>query len=155
MQEWNRAEFKYDHAQIKACRPTSTTNFKIHGSRSPGLIPFLFPRVMPLICCTSRVKAADDTTSLALSARHCYLYGDDPDSVLSVSRTRLPDNVDVLVASNFAFTISGSMDGETVSVYTVLRSQLALHLVEYFKTVMNSLDSIHLLISCLLRMRLR
>ncbi|KAF7346133.1 hypothetical protein MSAN_01840100 [Mycena sanguinolenta] len=51
------------------------------------------------------------------------------------AKTRFPDNVDVVLASDLVFTLSGVLNGVEVASDDLLRSQLSQHLVDYFKAV--------------------
>ncbi len=90
---------------------------------------------MPSLVCTSRIKAVDDHTTVVLFSKHCLLQGNPSDTVYTVKQACIPDNVDILLASNLTFTISGLLDRKKVSADCVQRSHLARHIVEYLKTV--------------------
>ncbi|PBK74876.1 hypothetical protein ARMSODRAFT_495130 [Armillaria solidipes] len=89
---------------------------------------------MPSLVCTSRIKAVDDHTTVVLFSKHCLVQGNPSDTVYAVKQARIPDNVDILLASNLTFTISGLLDRKKVSADCIQRSHLARHIVEYLKT---------------------
>ncbi|KAK0487469.1 hypothetical protein IW261DRAFT_1589832 [Armillaria novae-zelandiae] len=89
---------------------------------------------MPSLVCTSRIKAVDDHTTVILSSKHCLVQGSPSDAVYTVKQARIPDNIDILLASNLTFTISGLLDKKKVSADCIQRSHLARHIVEYLKT---------------------
>ncbi|KAG7443004.1 uncharacterized protein BT62DRAFT_345002 [Guyanagaster necrorhizus] len=89
---------------------------------------------MPSLAYSSRIKAVDDHTSVVLFSKHCFVQGKPSDTVYTVKQSRIPDNVDILLASSLTFTISGLLDKKKVSADCIQRSHLARHIVEYLKT---------------------
>lgn len=75
----------------------------------------------------SSFKAVDDGTELSLRATH--------DIQNAQHKTRIPDNVDVVLATNARFTLSGSHNGHQVSPHTIMRAHIASHLVDYLENV--------------------
>ncbi|GLB38533.1 hypothetical protein LshimejAT787_0503980 [Lyophyllum shimeji] len=93
---------------------------------------------MPSIACRSRIRAASEHCGLCLDVRHRLVAGNPSDAVHYLGKTRVPDDVDVLVASNVVITLSGVLDGRTVSAEEVYASALCQHLVDYFR--MNAVE---------------
>ncbi|KAJ7134426.1 hypothetical protein C8R44DRAFT_770452 [Mycena epipterygia] len=75
------------------------------------------------------IRAASGHCRLALNAAH---HLDAPNDA-PPRKTRFPDDVDVILASDLVFTLNGVLDGVQVSPTDVLKSQLAQHLVDYFQ----------------------
>ncbi|KAK0201751.1 hypothetical protein DFS33DRAFT_1016122 [Desarmillaria ectypa] len=88
---------------------------------------------MPSLAYTSRIKAVDDHMSVVLLSKHCLVQGEPSDTVHTVKQARIPDNVDILLASSLTFTISGLLDKKKVSADCIQHSYLARHIVEYLK----------------------
>lgn len=90
---------------------------------------------MPSIAYRSKIRAVSDHCSLTLGVRHHLVTGIPSDKVYSSPKTRFPDNVDVLLASNLVIRISGIFNGSEVSADEILASSLSLHLLDYLRTV--------------------
>ncbi|KAJ6508991.1 hypothetical protein C8R45DRAFT_969528 [Mycena sanguinolenta] len=75
------------------------------------------------------VRAASSHCRLSLNAVHhvSCLHEGKP------AKTRFPDNVDVVLASDLVFTLSGVLNGVKIASDDLLRSPLSQHLVDYFK----------------------
>lgn len=97
---------------------------------------FLHSSVMPTFACASRIKAVAGDSSLVLRVRHCLVAGQPSDVVYNPNGSHLPGNIDVLLSSGLVIMLSGVMDGAKVPPDIVAESQLALHLVNYFRTVL-------------------
>ncbi|KAJ7712433.1 hypothetical protein B0H16DRAFT_1624916 [Mycena metata] len=78
---------------------------------------------------TASVRAASaDHCRLALNVVHVLHESDGPPP-----KTRFPEDVDVVLASDLVFTLSGVLNGVKIAPDDLLRSQLAQHLVDYFQ----------------------
>ncbi|KIY72511.1 hypothetical protein CYLTODRAFT_486344 [Cylindrobasidium torrendii FP15055 ss-10] len=83
---------------------------------------------MLALSCASRLKAVDaDGSALTLRTTHHAVFGTSGPSA-ELSPGRFPDGVDVLLAPNFHFLLSGKLNGKTIAPHTILRSHLARHL---------------------------
>ncbi|KAJ6620808.1 hypothetical protein B0H10DRAFT_2188381 [Mycena sp. CBHHK59/15] len=76
------------------------------------------------------IRAASSHCRLSLSAIH-HLSSDFHDG--STGKTRFPDDIDVVLASELVFTLSSVHNGVKVSSADILKSQLAQHMVDYFQ----------------------
>ena len=92
------------------------------------------PRPMPVFAYQSKIRAVADHGSLTLTVRHRIRAGKTPETV---NKSRLPNGVDILLASNLVITISGIYDGAQVPAEDITSSSLAEHLVEYLQTVLS------------------
>lgn len=100
---------------------------------------------MPTIAYRSRIRAGSDDHVLTLHETHRMIARDSSDTTYTLNKARFPDDVDVLLASNLDLILSGVLDRVRVPLDVLAASQLAQHLVEYFRTVNNaSLDEIYL-----------
>ncbi|KAJ7645527.1 hypothetical protein DFH06DRAFT_1211619 [Mycena polygramma] len=77
----------------------------------------------------SAVRAASPHCRLALTAVHRVSTARNGPLI----KTRVPDDVDVVLASDLVFTLSGVLNGVKLASDEILRSQLAQHLVDYFQ----------------------
>ncbi|KAF7365382.1 hypothetical protein MVEN_00410500 [Mycena venus] len=75
------------------------------------------------------VRAASPHCRLTLNALHHFFspYHGKP------AKTRFPDDVDVILASDLVFTLSGVLNGVKLVSDDIRRSHLAQHLVDYFQ----------------------
>jgi hypothetical protein len=85
------------------------------------------------------VRAASPHCRLSLNAVHRVSSIRDGNS----AKTRFPDNVDVLLASDLVFTLSGVLNGVKLASDEILKSQLAQHLVDYFQAVNSPVPVCH------------
>ncbi|KAJ7043917.1 hypothetical protein C8F04DRAFT_683389 [Mycena alexandri] len=84
------------------------------------------PRISML---TASLRVASDHCRLALNVVHALQseYDGPP------PKTRFPEDVDVVLASDLVFTLLGVLNGVKIAPDDLLRSQLAQHLVDYFQ----------------------
>ncbi|KAK7048212.1 hypothetical protein R3P38DRAFT_2868016 [Favolaschia claudopus] len=75
------------------------------------------------------VRAASSHCRLVLQTIH-HVSGHTTQKTL---KTRFPDDIDVVLASDLVFTLSGVLNGVKLASDDILGSQLAQHLVDYFK----------------------
>ncbi|KAJ6584819.1 hypothetical protein B0H19DRAFT_1106760 [Mycena capillaripes] len=75
------------------------------------------------------VRAASTHCRLTLTAVHRIASTHDT----APTKTRVPDDVDVVLASDLVFTLSGVLNGVKLASDDILRSHLAQHLVDYFQ----------------------
>jgi hypothetical protein len=89
---------------------------------------------MPSFECKSVVRVFSDAFSLALKSRHHMIVGSAFDAITS-TKARLPDNVEVLLASDLVLSLSGTLDGTTISSQDLMNSAVTNHLLNYLETV--------------------
>ncbi|KII86672.1 hypothetical protein PLICRDRAFT_264067, partial [Plicaturopsis crispa FD-325 SS-3] len=82
--------------------------------------------------CSTAVRAASDTFSLLLAARH-NLVSDSPSDTYLRTKGRLPEGVDVLLCSNLVVSVSGFTDRAKVSSEDILKSGISANLLRYFR----------------------
>jgi len=87
---------------------------------------------MPVLTYRSKIRAVADHGSLTLTVRHHIQAGKVSETV---NKSRLPNDVDILLASNLVITISGIYDGTQAPAEDIKGSSLAEHLLEYLRTV--------------------
>lgn len=87
---------------------------------------------MPSFSYSSVVRIAADT-SLMLQTTHRLFYNNQSDTVHNVRGT-LPDDIDVLLASDLVLSFSGSLDRVKLSSQDISTSAVVLHLRRYFQT---------------------
>lgn len=78
---------------------------------------------MPSFSCASYVRAASEHFLLNVKFLH-KLYHNSPSNLVYKVKNRLPKELDILLLSDLIFTISGSLDGETVPSDEIIRSAL-------------------------------
>ncbi|KAJ7175476.1 hypothetical protein C8R46DRAFT_1213944 [Mycena filopes] len=78
---------------------------------------------------TASVRAASGHCGLVLNTVHRVQSEYDGPAL----KTRFPQDVDVVLASDLVFTLSGVLNGVQIAPDELLRSQLAQHLVHYFQ----------------------
>ena len=88
---------------------------------------------MPVLAYQSKIRAVADHGSLTLTVRHRIQAGKTSETVI---KSRLPNTVDILLASNLVITISGIYNGAQVPTEDIRSSSLAEHLVEYLQMVL-------------------
>ncbi|KIM43256.1 hypothetical protein M413DRAFT_399497 [Hebeloma cylindrosporum] len=89
---------------------------------------------MPSIYFKSKVKTVSESCTLTLIIRHNILVGPASD-VWYAMKQPPPEQVDVLLASQLQFTISGTVNGSRMSPESVMASRIAHHFAEYFRLV--------------------
>ncbi|KAF5345533.1 hypothetical protein D9758_011997 [Tetrapyrgos nigripes] len=83
---------------------------------------------------SSRLRASTASNVLVLTTRHCLQAPSNADSSHTIRNTRFFDVVNVLSHSPIVFTLSGLLDRVPVTQQDMLKSQIANHLLEYFRT---------------------
>lgn len=89
---------------------------------------------MPSIYFKSKVKTVSESCTLTLIVRHNLLVGPASD-VWYAMKQPPPEQLDVLLASQLKFTISGTVNGSRMSPESVMTSRIAHHFGEYFRLV--------------------
>ena len=89
---------------------------------------------MPSFESKSVVRVFSDPFTLALKSRHHMIVGSAFDPITS-PKARLPNNVEVLLASDLVLSLSGILDGATISNQDLLNSAVTNHLLNYLETV--------------------
>jgi len=89
---------------------------------------------MPSIYFKSKVKTVSESCTLTLIIRHNLLVGTASD-VWYAMKQPPPEQLDVLLASQLKFTISGTLNGTRMSPESVMASRIAHHFAEYFRLV--------------------
>ncbi|KAJ7288490.1 hypothetical protein C8J57DRAFT_1280428 [Mycena rebaudengoi] len=81
---------------------------------------------------STTIRTASSHCRLSLNAVH-HLEADSKHTL--PVKTRFPDDVDVVVASDLVLSLSGVVDRVKVSSGDILKSELAQHLADYFQAV--------------------
>ena len=89
---------------------------------------------MPSIYFKSKVKTVSESCTLTLIIRHNLLVGPASD-VWYAMKQPPPEQLDILLASQLKFTISGTLNGSRMSPESVMASRIAHHFAEYFRLV--------------------
>jgi predicted nicotinamide N-methyase len=82
---------------------------------------------MPSFSSSSSIRAASEQCLLNVKIVH-KLYHCSPSQVVHKVKGRLPKELDVLLLSDLIFSISGSLDGQTVLADAIAHSALMRHL---------------------------
>ncbi|KAJ7601121.1 hypothetical protein C8J56DRAFT_912167 [Mycena floridula] len=85
---------------------------------------------MPKIVCTSKIRAVAESCSLVLNSQHSIIVGSPSDTPY---KKKFPENVDIFLSNSLDIKLSGTVDGEKIAAKTILKSQLAQHLLDYFQ----------------------
>jgi len=92
---------------------------------------------MPGIYFKSKVRTVSESCTLTLIVQHRLLVGHvgQASDLWYAMKRPPPEEVDVLLASQLMFTISGMVNGSRMSPEIVMSSRIAHHLAEYLRVV--------------------
>ncbi|KZT73836.1 hypothetical protein DAEQUDRAFT_808018 [Daedalea quercina L-15889] len=95
----------------------------------------MFPRpslTMPTISSSSAFRTSNGHFSLALRARHVLVAGTTSENI-RVIKGRLPEGVDVILATDLVIALSGVVDAVKISGHVIQQSAVAEHVVNYLR----------------------
>ena len=119
-------------AQVWLPRLTQLANHRlaVPHSVSHGF-PSYAPSEMPSFCFSAVVRTADPT--LLLDITH-FLVQNSPSETIHKVRGNVPENVDVLLASDLVITLSGTLDHVKIPSADIAKSTVTLHFKRYLET---------------------
>lgn len=92
---------------------------------------------MPTIISSSAFRTSNDHFTLAMRARHALVAGTTSENVRTI-KGRLPEGVDVILASDLVIALSGVVDAVKIPGHVIQQSAVARHVVDYLKVVRDS-----------------
>lgn len=89
---------------------------------------------MPTVAFKTRIRAQSECYALTLDVQHRLVVG-TLSNALEIRSSRPLDELNIYGASSIAISLSGKLDATTISAEKIASSQVADHLVDYFRTV--------------------
>jgi len=89
---------------------------------------------MPTVTFKTRIRAQSECYALTLDVQHRLVAG-TLSNALELRPSRPLDELNIYGASSIAISLSGKLDATAISAEKIASSQVADHLVDYFRTV--------------------